>query len=151
MQLDSFASLLFLFRKLKWIFPVIFIHYVVNFYVLMCFSHHSPQPHPSSQLIHFPISKQITAVGYCDKLTSICILLKLSLISVVIWLVLLRIMFILLTKIRLFTFNTNLCQFVQQSHMTCRLLFFCMELHDRGMAREFSHNHGHPRKIQQWL
>ena len=79
---------------------------------------HSPHPHPSSQLINFPISKQITAVCDCDKLTSIYVLLKLYLISVVLWLALLRIMLILLTKIRFVTFNTNLCQ---QSHMTCRL------------------------------
>ena len=110
MQVDSCALLLFLFRKLKWIFPLIFIHYIVNFYVLMCFSHHSPHPHPSSQLINFPITKQITAVCDCDKFTSIYVLLKLYLISVVIWLALLRIMLILLTKIRFVTFNTNLCQ-----------------------------------------
>ena len=77
--------------KLKWIFPLIFIHYIVNFDVPMCFSHHSPHPHPSSQLINFPISKQVTAVCDCDKFTSIYVLLKLSLISVVIWLALLRI------------------------------------------------------------
>ena len=76
----------------------------------MCFPHHSPHPHPSSQLIYFTISKQITAVCYCDKFTSIYVLLKLYLISVVIWLALLRIMLILLTKIRFVTFNTNLCQ-----------------------------------------
>ena len=110
MQVDSCALLLFLFRKLKWIFPLIFIHYIVNFYVHMCFSHHSPHPHPSSQLINFPISKQITAICDCDKFTSIYVLLKLYLISVVIWLALLRIMLILLTKIRFVTFNTNLCQ-----------------------------------------
>ena len=108
MQVDSCALLLFLFRKLKWMFPLIFIHYIVNFYVLKCFSRHSPHPHPSSQLIHFPISKQITAVCDCDKFTSIYVLLKLSLISVVIWLALLRIMLILLNCF--VTFNTNLCQ-----------------------------------------
>ena len=78
----------------------------------MCFSHHSPHSHPSSQLINFPISKQRTAVCDCDKFTSIYVLLKLYLISVVIWLALLRIMLILLTKIRFVTL---------QSHMTCRL------------------------------
>ena len=72
--------------------------------------HHSPHPHPSSQLINFPISKQITAICDCDKFTSIYVLLKLYLISVVIWLALLRIMLILLTKIRFVTFNTNICQ-----------------------------------------
>ena len=52
----------------------------------------------------------MTAFYYCDKFTNIYALLKLYLISVVIWLALLRIILILLTKIRFVTFNTNLCQ-----------------------------------------
>ena len=76
----------------------------------MCFSHHSPHLNPSSQLINFPISKQTTAVCDCDKFTCIYVLHKLYLISVVIWLALLRITLILLTKIRFVTFNTNHCQ-----------------------------------------
>ena len=93
-------------RKLKWIFPLIFLHYV-NVYVLMCSSHHSPHPRPSSQLINFSISEQITAVCYCEKFKRFYVLLKLYLISFVLCLALLRIMLILLTKTRLVP---NLCQ-----------------------------------------
>ena len=31
------------------------------------------------------------------------------------------------------------------------LFFLGYNLHDRGMAKEFNHNHGHPRKIQRSL
>ena len=130
MQHDQLVSLLFLFRKLKWIFPLIFFYYVVNSYVLTYSPNHSPHPCLSSQFkIIFPYSKQLTVVCFLGNISSIYILFKLYLIGVVLWLVLLRTMLILLTKIRFVTFNTNLCQLhttihLQLSQMISRLYHY---------------------------